>query len=92
MGAIVEVALMPWARRMKDKVNLPIRLYWRDGGTPLDLGHFERPAVTIRVKDASGLPLGLQILAPALEEERMFALAAAIEKAAKFAAKPGKWW
>lgn len=57
MGAIVEVALMPWARRMKDKVNLPIRLYWRDGGTPLDLGHFERPAVTIRVKDASGLPL-----------------------------------
>ncbi len=57
MGAIVEMALMPWARRMKDKVNLPVRLYWRDGGTPLDLGHFESPAVTIRVRDASGLPL-----------------------------------
>lgn len=57
MGAIVEMALMPWARRMQDKVNLPVRLYWRDGGTPLDLGHFEQPAVTIRVKDASGLPL-----------------------------------
>ena len=24
---------MPWARRMQDKVNLPVRLYWRDGGT-----------------------------------------------------------
>ncbi|MFP8834957.1 class I SAM-dependent methyltransferase [Hydrogenophaga sp. XSHU_21] len=57
MGAIVEMALMPWARRMKDKVNLPVRLVWRDGGTPLDLGHFESPAVTIRVRDASGLPL-----------------------------------
>lgn len=57
MGAIVEMALLPWARRMQDKVDLPIRLYWRDGGTPLDLGHFERPAVTIRVRDASGLPL-----------------------------------
>jgi aspartyl-tRNA(Asn)/glutamyl-tRNA(Gln) amidotransferase subunit A len=42
--------------------------------------------------DASGLPLGLQILAPALEEERMFALASAVEKAAGFAAKPRKWW
>jgi cyclopropane-fatty-acyl-phospholipid synthase len=57
MGAIVEMALTPWARRMKDKVDLPVRLYWRDGGTPLDLGHFEQPAVTIRVRDASGLPL-----------------------------------
>jgi cyclopropane-fatty-acyl-phospholipid synthase len=57
MGAIVEMALMPWARRMQDKVNLPVRLYWRDGGTPIDLGRFEQPRVTIRVKDASGLPL-----------------------------------
>lgn len=57
MGAIVEMALMPWARRMQDKVNLPVRLYWRDGGTPIDLGRFEQPQVTIRVKDASGLPL-----------------------------------
>ncbi|MGX5650037.1 MULTISPECIES: cyclopropane-fatty-acyl-phospholipid synthase family protein [Hydrogenophaga] len=57
MGAIVEMALMPWARRMQDKVNLPVRLYWRDGGEPIDLGRFERPQVTIRVKDASGLPL-----------------------------------
>lgn len=57
MGAIVEMALLPWARRMQDKVDLPIRLYWRDGGKPLDLGRFERPAVTIRVRDASGLPL-----------------------------------
>lgn len=57
MGAIVEMALMPWARRMQESVNLPVRLFWRDGGTPIDLGRFERPAVTVRVKDPSGLPL-----------------------------------
>jgi aspartyl-tRNA(Asn)/glutamyl-tRNA(Gln) amidotransferase subunit A len=42
--------------------------------------------------DANGLPLGLQVLAPALEEERLFAVAAAIEKAAGFTATPARWW
>lgn len=64
MGAIVEMALIPWARRMKDRVNLPVRVFWRDGRTPIDLGHFEAPAVTIRVREATGLPL---LIDPSLE-------------------------
>jgi len=42
--------------------------------------------------DGDGLPLGLQVIAPALEEERMFALGGALEKAAAFDASPERWW
>ncbi len=39
-----------------------------------------------------GLPLGMQLISPALDEYRMFSLASAIEKAADFTAKPDQWW
>lgn len=42
--------------------------------------------------DAAGLPLGLQIITRALDEETMFKVGAAVEDAAAFTAKPGKWW
>jgi len=42
--------------------------------------------------DASGLPLGLQVITPALDEETMFSVGAALEDAAAFTHKPGKWW
>jgi len=42
--------------------------------------------------DGDGLPLGLQVIAPALEEERMFALGSVLEKAAAFDASPERWW
>ncbi len=42
--------------------------------------------------DADGLPLGLQLIAPALGEERLFAAASALEKAAGFDAEPAAWW
>lgn len=42
--------------------------------------------------DKSGLPLGLQVIAPALDEETMFAVAGALERAAGFTAKAEKWW
>jgi aspartyl-tRNA(Asn)/glutamyl-tRNA(Gln) amidotransferase subunit A len=46
------------------------------------------PAAT----DANGLPLGLQVIGKALDEESVFAVSAALEKAANFRAKPPKWW
>ncbi len=46
------------------------------------------PAAT----DASGLPLGLQIIGRALDEETVFSVASALEKAAAFKARPEKWW
>jgi aspartyl-tRNA(Asn)/glutamyl-tRNA(Gln) amidotransferase subunit A len=42
--------------------------------------------------DAAGLPLGLQVIGRALDEGTMFSIAAALEKAAAFRAKPERWW
>ncbi|WP_091739226.1 Asp-tRNA(Asn)/Glu-tRNA(Gln) amidotransferase subunit GatA [Phenylobacterium immobile] len=42
--------------------------------------------------DANGLPLGLQLIGRPLDEETLFSLGGAIEKAADFRAKPQKWW
>jgi aspartyl-tRNA(Asn)/glutamyl-tRNA(Gln) amidotransferase subunit A len=42
--------------------------------------------------DAQGLPLGLQVMSRALDEETMFAVGAALEDAAGFTAKPERWW
>jgi aspartyl-tRNA(Asn)/glutamyl-tRNA(Gln) amidotransferase subunit A len=42
--------------------------------------------------DASGLPLGLQLIGRALDEETLFTLAGALESAAAFAARPQPWW
>lgn len=41
---------------------------------------------------AEGLPLGLQILAPAFDEETMFRVAGVVEQAANFTAQPEQWW
>ena len=41
---------------------------------------------------AEGLPLGLQLIAPALGEETLFAAGAALETAAGFTHKPERWW
>jgi aspartyl-tRNA(Asn)/glutamyl-tRNA(Gln) amidotransferase subunit A len=42
--------------------------------------------------DASGLPLGLQLIGRALDEGTLFTLAGAVEQAAGFRARPGRWW
>jgi cyclopropane-fatty-acyl-phospholipid synthase len=73
MGSIVERALLPWAQRMKNQVNLPVRLSWgAGGGASLALGDFEQPMVEIRVRDPSALPLlidpGLDTLGQAYVE------------------------
>ncbi|HEV2366124.1 MAG TPA: Asp-tRNA(Asn)/Glu-tRNA(Gln) amidotransferase subunit GatA [Caulobacteraceae bacterium] len=42
--------------------------------------------------DGEGLPLGLQVIGKALDEATVFALGAALEKAAAFSARPERWW
>ncbi|MEM9669480.1 MAG: Asp-tRNA(Asn)/Glu-tRNA(Gln) amidotransferase subunit GatA [Pseudomonadota bacterium] len=42
--------------------------------------------------DKQGLPLGLQVIGKALDEAACFRVAAAIEQAAGFVAKPERWW
>ena len=51
------------------------------------------PAISVPAGlDASGLPLGLQVITKALDEETMFSVAAALEDSAGFTAKPETWW
>ena len=42
--------------------------------------------------DSNGLPLGLQVIGRALDEDSVFKVGSAIERAAGFNAKPDKWW
>ena len=42
--------------------------------------------------DTKGLPLGLQVVGRAFDEETMLAAAGALEEAAGFAAQPQAWW
>ena len=75
-----------------DKGDDPVAMYLNDIFT-VTANLAGIPGVSVPAAlDADGLPLGLQVLAPALEEERMFALASALEKAAAFDATPERWW
>lgn len=73
MGSILEHALLPWAKRVQMRANLPVRLSWGEcGSSSLALGYFEQPQVEIRVRDAAALPLlidpGLDTLGQAYVE------------------------
>tara|TARA_R110002073_G_scaffold289878_15_gene454844 strand:- start:9304 stop:10773 length:1470 start_codon:yes stop_codon:yes gene_type:complete len=72
--------------------NDPIAMYLNDIFT-VTANIAGIPAMSVPVGlDKDGLPLGLQIITPALDEESMFAVGAALEAQAGFTAKPNKWW
>ena len=51
------------------------------------------PAISVPAGvDAQGLPLGLQVIGKALDEDACFKVGAVIESAAAFKARPEKWW
>ena len=77
---------------MGEKSGDPVSMYLNDIFT-VTANLAGLPGVSVPAAlDTEALPLGLQILTPWLEEERMFALAGAVEKAAAFTAAPEKWW
>lgn len=85
----VDVLMSPTAPttafRMGEKASDPLAMYLSDICTiPSNLsGH---PGMSVPVGlDASGLPIGVQILAPALGEPVMFRVAAEVERHAAFA-------
>ena len=71
-----------------ERVDDPLAMYLSDICTiPMNLsGH---PAISIPVGlDARGLPIGFQVMAPALGETILFRLAAGVERLADFSARP----
>lgn len=65
MLSAVELALSPWVRQFKARVNLPVLLRLGEGaGLRLPLGDFDRPKVEIIVKKPSAVPL---LMSPSLE-------------------------
>jgi aspartyl-tRNA(Asn)/glutamyl-tRNA(Gln) amidotransferase subunit A len=76
------------AFRVGDKVDDPLSMYLTDICTnPLNLvGH---PGISVPVAvDDQGLPVGFQVMAPALGEAVMFRVAAEVERLAAFTARP----
>jgi aspartyl-tRNA(Asn)/glutamyl-tRNA(Gln) amidotransferase subunit A len=70
----------------------PIAMYLNDVFTvPASLAGIPGSSVPAGL-DANGLPLGLQILGKAWDEETVLKVSGVIEEAAGFTAKPEEWW
>ena len=71
-----------------DNMDDPIKMYLNDVFTvPLNLAGVPGMSVPAGL-DANGLPLGLQVIGKPFDEATVFAVAAAVERAAKFDARP----
>jgi aspartyl-tRNA(Asn)/glutamyl-tRNA(Gln) amidotransferase subunit A len=71
-----------------EKMDDPIKMYFNDVFTvPANMSGIPGLSVPAGL-DASGLPLGLQVLGKPFDEETVFAVGAAIERAAGFTALP----
>jgi aspartyl-tRNA(Asn)/glutamyl-tRNA(Gln) amidotransferase subunit A len=75
-----------------EKSGDPVEMYLNDIFT-VTANLAGLPAISVPAGiDSKGLPLGLQVIGKALDEEACFKVAAAIERAANFTAKPKRWW
>jgi aspartyl-tRNA(Asn)/glutamyl-tRNA(Gln) amidotransferase subunit A len=75
-----------------EKAGDPVQMYLNDIFT-VTTNLAGLPGISVPAGlDANGLPLGLQVIGRALDEETVFAVAGALEKAAGFSAKPQAWW
>ena len=74
------------------KVSDPVQMYLNDIFT-VTTNLAGLPGISVPAGlDKNGLPLGLQLIGRALDEETVFKAASALEDAAGFTAKPEKWW
>ncbi len=88
VDALVSPTSPTVAFRAGDKVDDPLSMYLTDICTnPLNLvGH---PGISVPIGlDEAGLPIGFQVMAPALGETVMFRVAAEVERLAGFDARP----
>src|SRR5690606_12065542 len=75
-----------------EKQDDPLKMYLEDVFTvPVNLAGL--PAISVpSMLDSKGLPLGLQLIGRAFDEETLFKAAYALEQAANFTAKPDTSW
>ncbi len=70
----------------------PIQMYLNDVFT-VTANLAGLPGISVPAAlDSQGLPLGLQVIGRALDEETVFAVAGAIEAQAGFTARAARWW
>jgi len=69
------------AFRLGEKMSDPLSMYMQDIATiPANLAGVPGLSLPSGLADEDGLPAGFQILAPAMKDERMYAVGAALEK------------
>ena len=75
-----------------DKVDDPLAMYLNDVfSVPASLAGLPAMSVPSRV-NAQGLPLGLQLIGRAMDEQSVLNAGLAIEQRSGFSAQPAKWW
>jgi aspartyl-tRNA(Asn)/glutamyl-tRNA(Gln) amidotransferase subunit A len=80
-------AAFPAGEKMDDPVAMYLNDVWTVNANIAGIPGMSVPAGL----DAAGLPLGLQVLGKPFDEETVFAVAAALERAAGFTARPSTW-
>ncbi len=89
VDAIVTPATPSAAFGMDERQDDPVTMYLNDVFTVTE-NLAGLPGLSVPAGlDAHGLPLGLQVIGRAFDEETVFAVGAAIERAADFRARPG---
>lgn len=92
VDAILTPATPSAAFALGEKGDDPVAMYLNDIFT-VTANLAGLPALALPAAlDKQGLPLGLQVIGKALDEESVFAVSAELERAARFRAKAAKWW
>jgi aspartyl-tRNA(Asn)/glutamyl-tRNA(Gln) amidotransferase subunit A len=92
VDAILTPATPTAAFALGEKSGDPVSMYLNDIFT-VTANLAGLPALALpAAMGADNLPLALQVIGRALDEESVLAVSSALEKAAAFKAKPAKWW
>ena len=92
VDAILTPSTPNTAFKIGEKTNDPISMYLNDIFTvPVNLAGI--PAISIPAgQDKKGLPLGLQLISKALDEQKILNIAYSMEKSIGFKQSLNRWW